>query len=118
MADNKDYRSKVFGALKGELGDNFTKTEEQFNQSLDNEDGYIKKVYGALKGELGDSFTKEESDFSNLIGLKKKKKLFPEISQSLDGSLERVCQNVENFVRNLNLRMIVRTLFLQMNHYR
>ena len=72
-----NYRSNVYNALKGELGDSFTKTEEEFYSALDNEEGYSNKVYSALKSELGDSFTKTEDDFINLIGLKKKEETTP-----------------------------------------
>ena len=61
------YRAKTYAALKGELGDSFTKTEDEYYKALDNEEGYSSKVYAALKGELGDSFTRTEEDFSNLI---------------------------------------------------
>lgn len=67
MPEDTTYRVKVYRALKGELGDSFTKTEEEFYSALDNEDGYSQKVYTALKGELGDSFTKLEDEFLSLI---------------------------------------------------
>ena len=76
--DNQDYRKKVYGALKGELKDSFTKTEEEFYKSLDEQEGYSEKVYEALKGELQDKFTKTPEEFSSLMALKKKEETFSE----------------------------------------
>jgi len=67
-----NYRENVYNALKGELKDSFTKTFEEFNASIDSEEGYSLKVYSALKGELGDSFGKTEEEFNTSLSLKKK----------------------------------------------
>ena len=84
---DNDYRSKVFSALKGELGDSFTKSQEEFNQSLDNEEGYANKVYKALKGELGESFNKTEEDFISNVSVKKKEETFYKDPQELGKQL-------------------------------
>jgi len=76
----EEYRKKVYSALKGELGDSFTKTESEFDSLLDNDSEYAKKVYSALKGELGDSFDKTEDDFYSLV---KKKEVGEKVSESL-----------------------------------
>ncbi|TSE11269.1 hypothetical protein [Aquimarina algiphila] len=70
-ATDPKYRKKVYTALKGELGDSFSKSEQEFNTALDTQDGYSDKVYTALKGELGDSFSKSQEEFNDLM-LKKK----------------------------------------------
>lgn len=67
MPQEPTYRTKVYQALKGELGDSFAKTEDEFNYALDNDKGYQQKVYNALKGELGNQFTKSEQEFYDLI---------------------------------------------------
>lgn len=61
------YRKKVYQALKGELGNSFSKTEEEFNNLLDTDKSYANKVYSALKGELGNSFTKTEEEFLSSV---------------------------------------------------
>ena len=67
MAQEKDYRKKVYSALKGELGDSFSKSEDEFNSEMDSNPDYKSKVYSALKGELGDSFNKSEDEFYSLM---------------------------------------------------
>ena len=77
------YREKVYNALKGELGDSFNKSFEEFNASIDSNPEYIGKVYNALKGELGDSFNKSQDEFNSLIDLKKKEPTKQEVGQEV-----------------------------------
>ena len=82
------YREKVYNALKGELGDSFNKSFEEFNASIDSNPEYIGKVYNALKGELGDSFNKSQDEFNSLIDLKKKEPTKQEVGQEVGVSVE------------------------------
>ena len=82
------YREKVYNALKGELGDSFNKSFEEFNASIDSNPEYIGKVYNALKGELGDSFNKSQDEFNSLIDLKKKESTKQEVGQEVGVSVE------------------------------
>jgi len=64
---DNDYKRKVYDNLKHYMGDNLTKSPEEFYKSLDNEEGYSKKVYDNLKHYMGKNLTKTPDEFYQSI---------------------------------------------------
>ena len=68
----QDYRKNVYLDMKDLYGDDFTKTEQEFNALLDSDPNYANNVYLDLKDGFGDEFKRTPEEFASLVGLKKK----------------------------------------------